>query len=104
MNAEKYMEILTRFMKPLRRVRPQYAQQGPCCFVNENARPHTTNIVKQFLAKRDRHPIHLHGLLSDVGLPGNEVVDDLERAADRNPVDQKDHMVLTSTKIYSRAK
>ncbi|GFW45457.1 mariner Mos1 transposase [Trichonephila clavipes] len=55
MNAAKYIEVLTRFMKCLRRererVRPQYAQQGSWCIVHDNARLHTANIVKQFLAK-----------------------------------------------------
>ncbi|PRD34825.1 UNVERIFIED_CONTAM: Histone-lysine N-methyltransferase SETMAR [Trichonephila clavipes] len=44
MNAERYIEILTRFMKRLRRVRP--------LFIHGNARPHTANIVKQFMAKK----------------------------------------------------
>ncbi|GFW40820.1 RNase H domain-containing protein [Trichonephila clavipes] len=38
------------------------------------------------------------------GLLGNEVVDDLAKAATSNPVNPEDHMVLTSTEIYSRAK
>ncbi|GFW31520.1 uncharacterized protein TNCV_4419561 [Trichonephila clavipes] len=33
-----------------------------------------------------------------------EVVDDLAKAATSNPVDPEDHMLLTSTEIYSRAK
>ncbi|GFT94980.1 hypothetical protein TNCV_1472681 [Trichonephila clavipes] len=37
-------------------------------------------------------------------LLGNEVADDLAKAATSNPVDPKNHMVLTSTEIYSRAK
>ncbi|GFX93593.1 hypothetical protein TNCV_1587701 [Trichonephila clavipes] len=37
-------------------------------------------------------------------LLGNEVADDLAKAATSNPVDPEDHMVLTSTEIYSRAK
>ncbi|GFT82224.1 uncharacterized protein TNCV_2272861 [Trichonephila clavipes] len=37
-------------------------------------------------------------------LLGNEVADDLAKAATSNPVDSEDHMVLTSTEIYSRAK
>ncbi|GFW74894.1 RNase H domain-containing protein [Trichonephila clavipes] len=41
---------------------------------------------------------------SPPGLLGNEVADDLAKAATSNPVDPEDHMVLTSTKIYSRAK
>ncbi|GFX03103.1 hypothetical protein TNCV_4288861 [Trichonephila clavipes] len=41
---------------------------------------------------------------SHVGLLGNEVADDLAKAATSNTVDPDDHMVLTSTEIYSRAK
>ncbi|GFW91552.1 RNase H domain-containing protein [Trichonephila clavipes] len=37
-------------------------------------------------------------------LLGNEVADDLAKAATSNPVDPENHMVLTSTEIYSRAK
>ncbi|GFV59159.1 RNase H domain-containing protein [Trichonephila clavipes] len=37
-------------------------------------------------------------------LIGNEVADDLAKAATSNPVDPEDHMVLTSTEIYTRAK
>ncbi|GFS78747.1 hypothetical protein TNCV_3149081 [Trichonephila clavipes] len=36
--------------------------------------------------------------------PGNEVADDLAKAATSNPVDPEDHMVLTSTEIYIRVK
>ncbi|GFW06323.1 hypothetical protein TNCV_37971 [Trichonephila clavipes] len=53
MNAARYIEISTHFMKRLRRVRPQYAQQSSWFFVRDNARPHTANIVKQFLAKKE---------------------------------------------------
>src|SRR5215510_16122621 len=39
-------------MKRLSRVRPQYARPGSWFFVHDNARPHTANIVKQFLATK----------------------------------------------------
>ncbi|GFU65195.1 hypothetical protein TNCV_2134001 [Trichonephila clavipes] len=52
----------------------------------------------------DRHPIHLQWVPSHVSLLGNEVADDLAKAAISNPVDLEDHMVLTSIEIYSRAK
>ncbi|GFU86474.1 histone-lysine N-methyltransferase SETMAR [Trichonephila clavipes] len=51
-NAARYSEVLTRFMKLLRRVRPQYAQKGSWFFVHDNACPHAANIVKQFPAKK----------------------------------------------------
>ncbi|GFV70605.1 hypothetical protein TNCV_3841861 [Trichonephila clavipes] len=41
---------------------------------------------------------------SYVGQPGNGVVDDLVKAATSDPVDPEDHMVVTSSEIYSRAK
>ncbi|GFT67670.1 RNase H domain-containing protein [Trichonephila clavipes] len=49
----------------------------------------------------NRHPIHLQWVPSHVGLPWNEVADDL---ATSDPVDPEDHMVLTLTEIYFRAK
>ncbi|GFS92517.1 RNase H domain-containing protein [Trichonephila clavipes] len=52
----------------------------------------------------DRHPIHLQWVPSHVGLLGNEVADDLAKAATSNPVDPENHIVLTSTEIYCRAK
>ncbi|GFX90209.1 mariner Mos1 transposase [Trichonephila clavipes] len=51
MIAARYIEILTHFLKRLRRVQPQYSQQGSWFFVHDNIRPHTANIVKQFLVK-----------------------------------------------------
>ncbi|PRD34604.1 UNVERIFIED_CONTAM: mariner\T [Trichonephila clavipes] len=70
MNDARYIEILTRFMKRLRRVRPQHAQQGPWIFVYDNARPHTANIVKQFLIKKRVAQVE-HSLFSpDLNPPG----------------------------------
>ncbi|GFX94394.1 RNase H domain-containing protein [Trichonephila clavipes] len=62
------------------------------------------SILRLFQQLSDRHPIHLQWVPSHVGLLGNEVADDLAKAATSNPVDPEDHMVLTSTEIYSRAK
>ncbi|GFX33640.1 DUF4817 domain-containing protein [Trichonephila clavipes] len=44
------------------------------------------------------------GATDGARLLGNEVADDLAKAATSNPVNPEDHMVLTSTEIYSRAK
>ncbi|GFT24146.1 RNase H domain-containing protein [Trichonephila clavipes] len=52
----------------------------------------------------NRHPIHLQWVPSHVGLHGNDVADDLVKAATSDPVDPEDHIVLTSTEIYSRTK
>ncbi|GFX86387.1 RNase H domain-containing protein [Trichonephila clavipes] len=62
------------------------------------------SILHLFQQLSDRHPIHLQWVPSHVGLLGNEVADDLAKAATSNPVDPENHMVLTSTEIYSRAK
>ncbi|GFT10099.1 RNase H domain-containing protein [Trichonephila clavipes] len=62
------------------------------------------SILQLFQQLSDQHPIHLQWVPSNVGLLGNEVADDLAKAANSNPVDPEDHMVLTSTEIYSRAK
>ncbi|GFV01129.1 hypothetical protein TNCV_1010501 [Trichonephila clavipes] len=51
MNAARYTEILTRFMKRLRMVQPQCAQ-GSWFFAHGNACPHTANIFKQFRAEK----------------------------------------------------
>ncbi|GFW58806.1 hypothetical protein TNCV_4046451 [Trichonephila clavipes] len=61
MNAARYIEIFTPFMKRLSRVRSQCAQQGSWFFVYDNARPHTANIVNQFSTKKGsgeiEHPL-----------------------------------------------
>ncbi|GFW07318.1 RNase H domain-containing protein [Trichonephila clavipes] len=62
------------------------------------------SILHLFQQLSDRHPIHLQWVPSHVGLLGNEVTDDLAKAATSNSVDPEDHMVLTSTEIYSSAK
>ncbi|GFS50751.1 putative RNA-directed DNA polymerase from transposon BS [Trichonephila clavipes] len=49
-------------------------------------------------------PIHLQWVFSHVCLLRNKVANDLVKMAASDPVDPKDHMVLTSTKIYSSAK
>ncbi|GFW35742.1 RNase H domain-containing protein [Trichonephila clavipes] len=62
------------------------------------------SILHLFQQLSDRHPIHLQWVPSHVGILGNEVADDLAKAATSNLVDPEDHMVLTLTEIYSRAK
>ncbi|GFU82651.1 uncharacterized protein TNCV_2306951 [Trichonephila clavipes] len=62
------------------------------------------SILHLFQRLSDRHAIHLQWVPSHVGLLGNEVADDLAKAATSNPVDPENHMVLTSTEIYSWAK
>ncbi|GFU72629.1 RNase H domain-containing protein [Trichonephila clavipes] len=62
------------------------------------------SIQHLFQQLSDRHSIHLQWVLSHVGLPGNEVEDDLAKVATSDPVNPEDHMVLTSTEIYSRYK
>ncbi|GFW68764.1 RNase H domain-containing protein [Trichonephila clavipes] len=62
------------------------------------------SILHLFQQLSDRHPIHLQWVPSHVGLLGNEVADDLAKAATNDPEDPEDHMILTSTEIYSRAK
>ncbi|GFV22256.1 RNase H domain-containing protein [Trichonephila clavipes] len=49
-------------------------------------------------------PFSVGWVPSHVCLPRNEVADDLANVAASNPVDLEDHVVLTSTEIYSRAK
>ncbi|GFX72471.1 transposase [Trichonephila clavipes] len=67
MNVARYIEILTRFMKRLRR--PQYAQQDSRIFVHDNAHSYTANIVKQFLAKKGMVQIKHPPYSPDLNLP-----------------------------------
>ncbi|GFX45886.1 RNase H domain-containing protein [Trichonephila clavipes] len=62
------------------------------------------SILHLFKQLSDRHPMHLQWVPSHVGLSENEVADDLAKVAASDPIDPEDHIVLTSTEIYSRAK
>ncbi|GFV52468.1 RNase H domain-containing protein [Trichonephila clavipes] len=72
----------------------------PFTKVNRSSGPFTEFAVRTYKVK----PIHLQWVPSHVGLSGNEVADDLVKATTSNPVDPEDHVVLTLTEFYSRAK
>ncbi|GFY14013.1 RNase H domain-containing protein [Trichonephila clavipes] len=60
---------------------------------------------RNFFQSRPLHRRSIHAEFKPyTGLLGNEVTDDLAKAATSNPVDPENHMVLTSTEIYYRAK
>ncbi|GFU90871.1 RNase H domain-containing protein [Trichonephila clavipes] len=74
---------------------------------NVNKMSDHSELLKQLpLEVIDGIPLHAAKIYTEgsKGLLGNEVADDLAKAATSNPVDPEDHMVLTSTEIYSRAK
>ncbi|GFY33703.1 RNase H domain-containing protein [Trichonephila clavipes] len=83
---------------PITRSSIQYLSNWPS--IGDSISRSILHLFQQLL---DRHPIHLQWVPSHVGLLGNEVADDLAKAATSNPVDPEDHMVLTSTEIYSKA-
>ncbi|GFT96426.1 RNase H domain-containing protein [Trichonephila clavipes] len=62
------------------------------------------SILHLFQQFSDRHPIHPQWDPSHVDLPGKEVADNLAKATTSDPVDLENHMIFTSTEIYSRAK
>ncbi|GFT60650.1 uncharacterized protein TNCV_3583721 [Trichonephila clavipes] len=72
---------------------------------NVNKMSDHPELLKQLaLEVIDRIPLDAAKIYTDGSFLGNEVADDLAKAATSNPVDPEDHMVLTSTEIYSRAK
>ncbi|GFV91204.1 RNase H domain-containing protein [Trichonephila clavipes] len=71
--------------------------------VNKMSAP--LELLKQLaLEVIDRIPWDATKIYTDGSLLGNEVADDLAKAATSNPVDPEDHTVLTSTEIYYRTK
>ncbi|GFW61555.1 RNase H domain-containing protein [Trichonephila clavipes] len=72
---------------------------------NVNKMSDHPELLKQLaLELIDGIPLDAAKIHTDFSLLENEVADDLAKAAASNPVDTEDHMVLTSTEIYSRAK
>jgi hypothetical protein len=51
-NKEYCMEVLSRLVQRIRRVRPQFQERGSWFFLHDNTRLHTAVSMKQFLAKQ----------------------------------------------------
>jgi hypothetical protein len=51
-NKEYYMEVLSRAVQRIRRVRPQFQERESRFLLNDSARPYTAVSVKQVLAKK----------------------------------------------------
>jgi hypothetical protein len=51
-NKEYYVEVLSRLVQGIRRVRPQFQERGRWFLLHDNARPHTAVLIEQFLAKQ----------------------------------------------------
>ncbi|GFW14642.1 RNase H domain-containing protein [Trichonephila clavipes] len=65
----------------------------------------TPELLKQLaLDAIDGIPLDAPKIYTDGSFLGNEVVNNLAKAASSSSVDLEDHMVLTSNEIYSRAK
>jgi hypothetical protein len=47
-----YVEVLSRLVQRIRRVRPQFQERGSWFLLHDTARPHTAVSVKQFLANK----------------------------------------------------
>jgi hypothetical protein len=54
-------EVLSRSVRRIRRVRPQFQERGSSFLLHDNARPHTAILVKQFWGKQGipelNHPL-----------------------------------------------
>ena len=53
MTGEYYFHILKRLLARIRRIRPEYRDESSWCFLHDNAPPHTSLIVRRFLAKNN---------------------------------------------------
>jgi hypothetical protein len=51
-NKAHYMEVLSRLVQMVRRVRPQFRETGSWFLLYDNARPHIAASVKMFSAKQ----------------------------------------------------
>jgi hypothetical protein len=51
-NSSTYVEVLSRLIQRIRRVRPQFQERGSWFLLYDNARPHTATSIKSFWAKQ----------------------------------------------------
>ena len=51
-NAEYYVGVLNRLLARIRKVRPQYWEQGSWSLLHDNAPVHKSRMVRQFVAKQ----------------------------------------------------
>jgi transposase len=65
-NKEYHMEVLSRLLQRIRRVRPQFQERGSWLLLHDKARLHTAVSIQQFLAKQGipelNHPPYSHDL------------------------------------------
>ncbi|GFV05086.1 RNase H domain-containing protein [Trichonephila clavipes] len=65
-----------------------------CLYIGDSTNSSILHVFQQLF---ERHPIH-------IGLPRNAAADDLAKVAASYSVDPEDHMILTLTEIYAKAK
>jgi hypothetical protein len=51
-NKEYYVEVLSRLVQSICRVRPQFQERGRWFLLHDSARPHTAVSIKQFLSEQ----------------------------------------------------
>jgi hypothetical protein len=51
-NKEYYVEVLSRWIQRIRRIRPQFQERGSWFLLHDDARPHTAVSIKQFLTNQ----------------------------------------------------